>query len=342
MSTKICVYCRTTNKELFKGREHVIPRSFGTFDSKTPTLHCVCDECNSYFKKDLDQALARDTLEGVTRYKKGIYSREKQFPKSLQFALEETEEAGDYGGAILGGYDPMTGKFLPAVAQFWIHNIKSNAWERYTLNQIKNIKITSEKYGLATPGSRRMRIIAPSKEEREEVEQELKNYNIPYREKEILGPPPFLKDIDADGKIKIRGTIQGTIDKNKKRALVKVLFNFATHYIGQEEILKSEWNKARDFVRNDGETLLGRMTQEPFWTGQETEQMRFADDSYNLRIENKDGNVIGVIQMYNLFTFEFILVKNYSLSSEKEVAYRFTPGEEPYLGIKMSKPEWNK
>lgn len=337
-----CIYCRTTDERLFKGREHVIPCSFGTFGSKTPTLHCVCDLCNGSFKHELDQALARDTLEGVTRYKKGIFSSERQFPKTLRFALDETEDAGEYGGAILGGYDPTTGKPLPIVAQFWIRNIQSDEWEKYTLDEIKNIEITDEKYGHSTPGSRQMRVMGPSQEEYEDVKVELKKYNIPYREKEMMGPPPFLEDVDDEGRIVIKGTITGTIDKPKKRALVKVLFNFAAHYIGEDEVLKPEWDRARNFVRNDGETLPGRMTQEPFWTGQETEQMRFADDSYNLRLENKNGNVVGVIQLYNLFTFEFIFIENYSLRPEQEIAYRFTPGKEPYIGIKMSKPAWEK
>jgi hypothetical protein len=340
MENKICIYCRKTDREKFKGREHVIPRSFGTFGSKTPTLHNVCDECNSSFKHELDQALARDTLEGVTRYKRGIFSSEREFPKTLRFALDETEEAGEYGGAILGGYDPATGKPLPIVAQFWIHNIQTKEWEKYTLDEIKNIEITDEKYGPGTPGSRQMRVMGPSQEEYEAVKAELKKHNIPYREKEMMGPPPFLKDVNDEGKIEIKGTITGTIDKPKKRALVKTLFNFAAYYIGADEVLKPEWDRVRQFVHNDGETLSGRMTQEPFWTGQETDQMRFANDSYNLRIENKDGNVIGVIQFFNLFTFEFVLVENYSLAPEKEMAYRFTPGEEPYFGKKMTMEEW--
>lgn len=342
MKNKTCIYCHTTDATLFKGREHVIPRSFGTFGSKTPTLHNVCDECNASFKHELDQALARDTLEGVTRYKKGIFSSERQFPKTLRFALEEGEEAGEYGGAILGGYDPATGKPLPIVAQFWIRNIQTNEWEKYPLSEIKNIKISDEKYGSERPGEREMRVMGPSQEEYELVKAELKKHNIPYREKEMMDPPPFLKNVDDEGKIEIKGTITGTIDKSKKRALVKTLFNFVAYYIGETEVLKPEWDKVRDFVRHDGETLPGRMTQEPFWTGQETKQMRFADDSYNLRVESKNGNVVGVIQLFNLFTFEFILVENYSLSPEQEVAYRFTPGEEPYIGKKMARPQWEE
>jgi len=72
----ICIYCRTVDTERFRGVEHVIPQSFGTFGDQTPTLKTVCDDCNDYFKKELDQVLARETIEGLTRYNKGIYSSE--------------------------------------------------------------------------------------------------------------------------------------------------------------------------------------------------------------------------------------------------------------------------
>ena len=336
----ICIYCSKNEREIsFKCREHVVPQSFGKFNCKTPTIHCVCDECNHYFSKELDQKFARDTIEGITRYKKGIFSRERQFPKSLRFELEETEEKGEYGGVILGGYDPTTGDLLPPVPQFWMRNIKKDKWEKYDIEEIKNISITDQKYGPTTPGGRQMKVMASSEGKYKEVLEELKKYNIPYREKEIFGQPAFLKNVNAEGKIELKGTIQGTVDKVRKRALVKILFNFATYYIGVVETSKSEWDKARDFVRCDGDTLPGRMSQKPFWDGQETKNMRFASDSYNIRIENQKGNVVGVIQFYNLFTYEFILVENYSLPREKEVAYRFTPGQEPIFGVKMTKPK---
>ncbi|MBY0473233.1 HNH endonuclease [Patescibacteria group bacterium] len=333
-----CIYCKKEGVENFKGVEHVIPQSFGKFSSDTPTLRNVCDECNTYFGKELDLLLARDTIEGVTRSKKGITSDAKGAPKSLIFSLEETEENGEYGGALLGPPDPKTGKGGLLLPQFWIWNIKKDKWERYRLDQIKDVKIIEDEHGGTTPGSRQMRIYGPSKERYDEVVAELKKYNIPYREKEMMDEIPFLKNVDPDGKVIVRGTIEGTIDKRHRRAIAKVLFNFATYYIGEAETVKPEWDKARNFIRYDGDTLLGRITQKPFWTGEEKDNLRFASDSYNVRIENQGGHVVGVIQIYNIFTYEFILVENHSVPEEAEVAYRFTPGQKPYLGYKMDHP----
>ncbi|MEI6553053.1 MAG: HNH endonuclease [bacterium] len=335
-----CIYCKKQSTEGFKGVEHVIPQSFGKFSSKTPTLKCVCDECNAYFSKELDLLLARDTLEGVTRSKRGISSQAKNPPKSLKFRLEEVSENGEFGGALIGGPDPVTGQHRPLLPQFWIKNIQTEDWEKYQITEIKDIVITDEKYGPTTPGNRKMKVMGPSQEKYDEVLTELKKYNIPFRVTDTLKEIPFLKDIDPEGKVVVRGTIDVKLDKTHRRAFAKVLFNFATYYIDQQETLKPEWDKARDFIRYDSEALKWGVSQKPFWNGQEHGNLRFQNDSYNLRIENQNGNVVGVIQIYNLFTHEAILVENYQLPSECEIAYRFTPGEEPYLGVKMPKPNW--
>ncbi len=335
--TQICVYCGDTNPADFAGKEHVLPQSFGTFGSKTPTLHCVCDPCNSFFKKELDQLLARDTLEGITRYKKGRFSREARAQKGLQFSISENEEAGEFGGVMVKGVDGTTGKLLPPIAQFHALNITTGQYDKFSKEQIRGLKLPEEVYG--KPTERKYRVIAASQEEHDAVVQELRNAGIPYREKGRF-QPPFLQTEKPGETIELEVKIEGTIDDAKKRALVKILFNFATYYLGPSETLKTEWDKARRFVRFGGETLKARVSDKPFWDGQETKNLRFEDDSYNLRIENLDGNVVGVIQLFNLLTYEFILAENYSLSAEQEIAYRFTPGQEPQRCVKWPKPNW--
>jgi HNH endonuclease len=71
---KPCIYCSRNDPSRFSGREHVIQQAFGTFGANTPTLNCVCDNCNAHFARELDQFLARETWEGVTRYKNAKFS----------------------------------------------------------------------------------------------------------------------------------------------------------------------------------------------------------------------------------------------------------------------------
>jgi hypothetical protein len=64
-----CIYCGSTTPP--QGREHVIPQAFGMFENNW-TLDCVCDECNSYFAKELDLPFARDSAEAHLRLHHGL------------------------------------------------------------------------------------------------------------------------------------------------------------------------------------------------------------------------------------------------------------------------------
>ena len=111
-------------------------------------------------------------------------------------------------------------------------------------------------------------------------------------------------DTSRDGHLPV--TIEGVIDDPIERAMVdRLLINFVAKYLGLGEIRVDKWADAIRFVRLGEGTIKMRVSEKPFWTGQETDRRRFADDSVNIRIENQSGHLVGVIQFYNLFTYEF-------------------------------------
>ena len=62
---KKCVYCQTENQELFKSREHVIPRLMGAFENNPTIINLICDECNSLIFSKLENKFKEDTEEGI-------------------------------------------------------------------------------------------------------------------------------------------------------------------------------------------------------------------------------------------------------------------------------------
>jgi hypothetical protein len=52
-------------------REHVVPEAFGLFEQNL-VLECVCRACNDHFGRTLDLKLARDTVEGLDRFRNGL------------------------------------------------------------------------------------------------------------------------------------------------------------------------------------------------------------------------------------------------------------------------------
>ncbi len=329
---KTCIYCKTEDQSVFKGVEHMIPQSFGKFGSDTPTLKNVCDRCNAFFAKELDQVLARDSWEGINRYKKGIKSREQRPLKRLKMSLEKVPEMGDFGGLVFQGVDSSTGKLLPPKGQFQIKNLKTNEFDVFFLGEIKDVKLDDETYGKTN--TRETKIFAFSEEEHDAVLEEVKIIIPTYKIKEKFYPP-FMEGKKDGDTVELPIWIKGTIDNPIKRALVKILINFSDYYLGEEEVLKPQWDKARDYVRIDAEPTMGKLDTEPFWS-EETETMRLMNNSFNIRIENDRKNVIGKIQVYNHYTYTFILAENHNIPPNKERAMRFTKGEKPFMGEKRT------
>ena len=98
--------------------------------------------------------------------------------------------------------------------------------------------------------------------------------------------------------------------------------------------MKPRWDFLRNYVLRAEGQIKARLTERPFWDGQETETQRFADDSIDVRIENFGGNVVGSVQFYGRFTCQMILVEADVLAPCAEIGYRFTPGSEPVRGEK--------
>ncbi len=313
-----CIYCLNVDPEKFLGREHVIPESFGTFGSATPTLKCVCDECNTYFKKELDQFFARESLEGITRYRKGISSRESRRQNAIKLLLGRFPKLEKFEGAAVW-IDGTTGKIMPPDAQVHFKNEKGE-YEIFFKHQLPELDWKAQK--LSDKG---LKLYASSPESYSELITELGRIGINYVEKES-----FIFSAEGSDEETLSGEIQieGTVDARYRRAMAKILLNFAAKYIGAEEIFKNPWEQARRFVRYGDNPLRARAHTGPFWV-QESQNRRFEDRGYNLRIECIDGNTVGSLQFFNLYTHQIILAEDYCLDPEKEIAMRFVPDTEP-------------
>jgi hypothetical protein len=319
-----CIYCKTEDQNKFKSVEHVFPQCFGVFATETPTLkECVCDDCNQYFMKHLDQIIARESLEGITRYKKGMYARESRVQQRLIVTLPDTPEMGENAG-VLVWIDGQTGKIREPLPQVHFQVGDSG---RYVV--VKASALEGLDWKAAGYSDKSLKVLAPNPEEHQRVLKMLKDIGIDFKEKSRLPNPFEGKGPDSQFEVQIEGTIDHTV----KRALLKILMNFAARYIGVEEVLKPEWDKCRNYVRFDGEPIPARISQKPFW-GEESNNLRFEDDSYNIRIENVGSDVIGMLQIFNLFTYEFKIIENYNIADGKELAARFTPGKKPAFGVK--------
>ena len=128
--------------------------------------------------------------------------------------------------------------------------------------------------------------------------------------------------------------IASVVDKPHKRAIAKILMNFVAFHLDRKEVLGPRWEFLRRYIRFGEGEIKARLSHCPFWTGQETDHLRFQDDSINVRIENLNGNVVGAVQFYNLHTYQMILIESDALYPDQEIGCRYTPGKLPISGEK--------
>lgn len=67
-----CIYCLKEKSPDDFNREHVVPRMMGTYqDGFVLNDNQVCQECNSYFSRELENAVGLDSLEAFLRMQHG-------------------------------------------------------------------------------------------------------------------------------------------------------------------------------------------------------------------------------------------------------------------------------
>lgn len=321
-----CIYCDESNPENFAGREHVIPQSFGKFGSETPVLKCVCDGCNEFFGKSLDQMLARDTLEGLLRYNQGKHSSEARPQRRLRITLSDESEASGFVGATVTGIDLTNNQLMPLATQLQIKNLRTGEIETFLRSEFGNLDLPEGPFG--EPGERELVVYAASKKEHDNFIAELNLAGLDLRMSDVsmVGITPSK---DAEGNETLGVHIEAVFDDLHRRALAKLLVNFAAYFLGYEVVVAPEWKLLKRFVRYGEGKLGARISDKPFWSGQETDTMRYAD-SINVRLENHQRGIVGVIQFYNHITYEILIIEDHTL--DREVAARFVNGEKPTFG----------
>lgn len=248
-----CIYCLERKSVDRFNREHVLPRSMGSFEPHNLIIQpstsqcCVCESCNSFFGRELDQALARDSFEAVLRFKYGLKSTSKLSElglKHLTFRLPST--CGDLSGARLRldiDEDGPIARYLPQVR---IRNKKKHNYEFLTIAELSSIAEEVDQYDL-----RELAIIGQPSPHQERMVQKLReiihNLGLPFRPGDI-----------ENGGIEIIEGIQiiSVFDMVMQRAIAKIAFNYlstALEKVSQHLVYSEDFNVVRNFIRYGAE-----------------------------------------------------------------------------------------
>jgi hypothetical protein len=98
----ICIYCKREGPEAtFGSREHVMWDAFGGFKDPLVLRGVVCDDCNQAFGDGLDRYLARDTIEGLCRFRFDVKPATGYRSEGKRSKLTTRIAEGRWAGAVV-------------------------------------------------------------------------------------------------------------------------------------------------------------------------------------------------------------------------------------------------
>ena len=302
MPPATCIYCRTTKKARFP-REHVIPEAFGKFKNNF-TLRSVCGECNTYFGKELELFLGRDSGEALLRLRYGL----KPMAEARELRNTRTELTVNVPGPWLGARillrpndacTKLNSEFLPQVA---FRKKPDGGWVWFSEEQLSDP-------ALVDPYRKNVeiKIIGPSDDALQRLRHKLADLGIDFKQQGVLDQP-----VTNTGTIEVE--LLYRIDQAIFRGIAKIAFNYVAYIRGEEFVLRADFDAIRNYIR---------YCQHPGWLPAIASDMPIlADDTKTERQTNGhllvfDWNrgaegVIAYISLFNSITYHVLLCRKYS------------------------------
>lgn len=240
MST-ICIYCSAETTGVFRAAEHVVPRAFGTFDSREGnlTLHSVCEECNGYFGRHLEQFFARDSGDAFLRLLHGIKSPEEASEIGGRRVTFRFDCDGLYKGAwgeLVRNAEHGFGIQLMPQAGFRRDGEHSTRW--YASHELLPDRVSEFRRCHVT--------LIGSPDEVHEFQERLKELGVDIACAEWTAEDP---DHPSDDKIWVQ--TRYAIDEVVRRTIAKIAFNYLAWTTKEfpDFVLRPQFDAIRRYIR---------------------------------------------------------------------------------------------
>ncbi|MBE1556006.1 HNH endonuclease [Sporosarcina limicola] len=239
-----CIYCLRTKYESEFNKEHVVPRMMGTYqDAFVLSNFQVCQECNSYFSRQIEDKIALDSYEGFLR----MQFRDKPMSDGRRLTDSRIRIIGNEGVfkglpfyVLTDTSNPYRIRFEVEPMVGIISSLEANEYIYYTLENLPDAtkEVKSRLKKAEQP-------IINTGIDRELLERELEEkgyligkYN--YFEKSITD---FYKEPE------FMTIIEMKIDSFMRRVCAKTVFNYLCHSRGKEFVLDSSFDLIREYIR---------------------------------------------------------------------------------------------
>lgn len=297
MST--CVYCRGSRPGRFP-REHVVPKSFGSFRHNL-TLGCVCGDCNLYFSKQLELQFARESAESIVRFQHGLRDEVAGNPNSRLTA--RVNVPGPMFGAKVLLYPNATRNGIEIVyaPQVAFQTKNSEEWKWYAEEDLN-----SEVLRTLEQGSQ-VKYLFTSPAEEERLRSRLSELGLPSGKpvrRDAISPQPEL-----------RTRVRCHFDSNIARCVAKIAFNYLAYVLGEDLrlLLRGEFDGVRNYVRlgSNPEKPVVYFSESPKLEKKEREGSLVDGHILTVGWDATNENLVCGLSLFNAMTYRVLLCHKY-------------------------------
>lgn len=287
-----CIWCLSEKDEGEFNIEHVVPEAFGTFEDNLTLKNTVCEGCNSYFSRELEPWISRDSFEGFERFRRGQKSPEDFKSLGTRSTTRSKIADGLYAGAAaftIPGRDDLA---LVPFAQVGFASSPDGPFRWFLLGEIPSATELSTA-GVSTANVRTcgadLSVVAALFKER----------GITLRDTEEFAAP--------SGRVRVEHVFRPTLAH--RRALAKIAFNYLAKQHGARIAFESRFDWIRDFVLKGAEPARHyyQVDEHPMIEGDKQNGKRFGGHVLTV-YDRKDGRgVEAVVSLYNWLRHGFLL-----------------------------------
>ena len=297
-------------------REHVIPYALGRFQ-KALTLGCVCNACNDYFGKCLDQPFASESAESIARYRHGLRDRESagrtrtvraraNVPGPIQGAKVLLRPDATAKSGIANVYIPQVG----------FKNANESEWRWYTLEELN-----SEVAQSVGPGTGLKLFLAAEEAEQDEeaatlsMKRQEETFRSRLRELGLVGETQHVSRDRLPASKDFKTRVSCDFDFNMSRCVAKIAFNYLAYVLGENTdlLLRRNFDAIRKYVRDGifADYPVVSFSNKPKFD-QETENLRFVD-GHILAVgwDTTNENIVCAIGLFNTMSYRVQLCRKY-------------------------------
>ncbi len=243
MAKHKCIYCLMEKNGDEFNREHVVPRMMGTYeDGFVLSQNQVCQECNSFFSKELEDKIGLNSLESFLRIQHGRKMSDGRIMRKGRVAFSGTSD-------IFKGLDftPVVDSSNEERMHFDIsprigilENEEKNEYTYHNLDELPYAlpeilqSIKGKKAGIITVG----------------IEQDIAESAL--KEKGYLATTYEYKNVpvtDLYNKSALATKISFSIDSIVRRICAKTAFNYLCFSMGKDYVLKKNFDELRRYIR---------------------------------------------------------------------------------------------